>query len=258
MGKLRTFLSQNFRRPITNRFVKPEMTPEARNYLDNFSKILNSTLNSCDELFEYTKDKPMKEFIKAISPTITKISIEQNQDLMYLPFHTMLYLLTKKLKPDIAVETGVQIGGSTHAILKAMTENSRGVLHSVDIGKFFVHDYKHVAHIAPLVTTEEEKHWKFTCGNSQKVLPSLVNKIGMFDLFCAGHTHTYEIQKHEGELCWSHIRDGGIFVLDRADNNDNRYLNEFLDKYSSEVDFHRTYKEGRASAGLEFTVILKK
>ena len=39
---------------------------------------------------------------------------------------------------------------------------------------------------------------------------------------------------------------------------DNRYLNEFLDKYSSEVDFHRTYKEGRASAGLEFTVILKK
>jgi len=212
MGKLRTYLSQNFRRPITNRFVKPKMTPEARNYLDNFSRVLDSTLSSCDQLFEYNKDKPMKEFIKAISPTITKISIEQTQDLMYLPFHTMLYLITKKLKPNIALETGVQVGGSTHSILKAMLENNKGILHSVDIGKFLAYNKKYVAPIAPLVTTDENAHWKFILGNSQKTLPDLVDRIGIIDLFCAGHTHTYKVQKHEGELCWSLIRNGGLFV----------------------------------------------
>ncbi len=234
------------------------MTIEARQYIDNFSNILETTLNSCDELFESNKDKPMLQFIEEISPRITKISIEQKQDLMYLPFHAMLYLLTKKLKPDIALETGVQIGGSTHAILKAMKENKNGTLHSVDIGKWFDHKGKYVSRIAPLVRIDEKKHWNLICGNSQKTLPDLVKKIGMMDLFCAGHTHTYKVQKDEGELCWSLIKRGGVFVLDRADNNKNKYLNEFLDRHIHQVAFYQTYKEAKATEPFEFTVVLKK
>ncbi len=258
MGKVRTYLSQTFRRPITNRFVKPKMTPEAREYLDNFSNILETTLNSCDELFESNKDKPMLEFIQEISPRITKISIEQKQDLMYLPFHAMLYLITKKLQPNIALETGVQIGGSTHSILKAMHQNDYGRLYSVDIGKFMAYNHKYVSRIAPLVTLEEEPYWNFVLGNSQKTLPDLVKKIGMMDLFCAGHTHTYKVQKDEGDLCWSLIKRGGVFVLDRNDHNQNKYLNEFLDRNIHQVEFYQTYKEAKATEPFEFTVVLKK
>lgn len=258
MGKIRTYLSQNLRRPITNRMIKTKMTPEAKSFLDNFSRTLDNVLNSCDTLFKQYKDKPMREFLIEVSPRITKISVEQTQNLMYLPFHSMLYLITKKLKPDLALETGVQIGGSTHCILRAMHENNYGKLYSVDIGKFWTHDHKYVASIAPLVTEHEKPYWNFILGNSQKTLPNLVKKIGQMDLFCAGHTHTYEVQENEGELCWSFIKRGGVFVLDRPDWNQNKYLNEFLERYGDEVAFHQTYKEAKASDTLEFTVILKK
>jgi len=257
MTKLKDHLS-HLRRPITNRFVKPKMTNEAREYLDNLSNKLNASLNSCNELLQTNLQKPMKEFLQEISPTIDKIAVEQKEELMYLPFHTMMYLITKKLQPEIAVETGVQIGGSTHSILRGMKENKKGRLFSIDIGKFFEYNGKFVAPIAPLVTESEKPFWKFICGDAKKALGKVIGPLPKLDLFCAGHSHTYEVQKHEGEHTWPHIRNGGIFVLDRADNNDNKYLNEFLNKYSNEVDFHRTYKEGRDSDKLEFTVILKK
>jgi len=257
MTKLKEHLS-HLRRPITNRFVKPKMTNEARKYLDNFSNKLNASLNSCTELLQSNLQKPMKEFLQQVSPTIDKIAVGQKEELMYLPFHTMLYLITKKLQPEISVETGVQIGGSTYSILRGMEENNKGKLYSIDIGRFFAHNGKFVSLIAPLVTEPQKPFWKFVCGNAEKVLSNVITPLSKLDFFCAGHSHTYKVQKFEGELAWPHIRKGGVFVLDRADNNDNRYLNEFLDKYSNEVDFHRTYKEGRSSAGLEFTVILKK
>jgi len=257
MTNVKEFLS-HIRRPITNKYVKPKMTKEAKEYLDNFSKRLNISLDSCNELLQSHLQKSTKEFLQTVSSTIDKIAVEQKEEMMYLPFHTMLYLITKKLQPEISVETGVQIGGSTYSILRGMEENNKGKLYSIDIGRFFEYNGKFVTPIAPLVTESQKPFWKFVCGNAEKVLSHVIAPLSKLDFFCAGHSHTYKVQKFEGELAWPHIRKGGIFVLDRADNNNNRYLNEFLDKYSSEVNFHRTYKEGRASDGYEFTVILKK
>jgi len=78
MGKIRTYLYQTFKKPVTNRFTKPKMTPEARQYIDNFSNILETTLDSSDELFESNKHKPMLQFL------------EESDQLLLLVVHKLL------------------------------------------------------------------------------------------------------------------------------------------------------------------------
>lgn len=263
MSKLRTFLSQNFKRPITNRFVKPEMTKEAQEFLSSYKKWLNNAINEANlEQTSYT-NLPTKQFLKKISPFINEMSIKQDKEGkkelgLYLPIHTMLYLICKKIKPEKVVETGVEKGGSTYMILKALHENNKGKLWSIDIGKFFAYNRKFVAPIGPLVEDNLKSQWEFVCGNAQKILGSTFKKVGKVDLFMAGQGHTYKVQKHEGDAGWKYLKNGGIFLLDRPDWNDGKYFTEFLEQNKDQIEFYKTYKEGRASDSLEFTVILKK
>ena len=77
-------------------------------------------------------------------------------------------------------------------------------------------------------------------------------------MFYAGQGRTYEVQKHEGGTGWPHLRSGGVFVLDRADWNGNRYLGELMAEHSGEVDWHGTFKETSSADPFEFTIIVKK
>ena len=48
----------------------------------------------------------------------------------------VLYFLVKKLKPKIVIETGVAAGVSSYFILKAMHENKKGKLISIDLPNY--------------------------------------------------------------------------------------------------------------------------
>lgn len=118
---------------------------------------------------------------------------------------------------------------------------------------------KFVASIGSLIDDDLKSEWNFVCGNAQKILESsLKKKVGKVDLFIAGQGHTYEVQKHEGKYGWEYLKNGGIFVLDRPDWNDNKFLNEFLEQHKDKVEFCQSYKEGSTSDPFEFKVILKK
>jgi len=249
--------------PFTNRYTKPEMTTEAQEFLSSYKMWLNTVIKEANLEYTHCKNLPIKEFLKEISSFINDISIKQEKEGkkeldLYLPVHTMLYLLCKKIKPEKVVETGVEKGGSTYMILKALNENNTGKLWSIDIGKLFVYNRKFVAPIGPLVEDNLKSQWEFVCGNAQKILGSTFKKVGKVDLFMAGQGHTYEVQNHEGEVGWKYLKSGGIFLLDRPDWNDNKYFNEFLARYKDEIDFYQSYKEGSANDPFEFTVILKK
>jgi len=258
---LKRKLFLKFKAPLVNKYAKPKMTKEADDFLEDYASNLH--LELCEGI-NFTKGfselLTMKEYLDAISPFIFQVSMRQKNKVHYLPIQIMIYYIIRKLTPVFAVETGVEKGGSTYMILKAMNENNFGRLYSIDIEKYFKYKGKYVSPIAPLVNNGLKGRWIFICGDAQKETKKLFSLLtsNRINFFLAGQSHTYEIQKQEGELAWQYLASGGIFILDRPDFNDNKYLNEFMNNHHEQIDFIKTYKEGRYVDSLEFTVMLKK
>ncbi len=241
----------------------PKMTQEAHEFIIRYRQILDDAMLDADQFMEKHADSDMVEFLKSSKQFMDDMATMQDKNKksrdLYLPIHTMLYMLCKKQKPSRIIETGVEKGGSTYAILKALnTVNINTYLYSIDIAENYTYKNEYVAKIGPLVTDHLKKRWKFVHGDAQKILGTVLEETGELDAFMALQGHTYEVQKHEGDTAWPHIKSGGIFVLDRPDWNEGMYLKEFLAEHGSEVAHHETYKEGAVSDPFEFTVIIKK
>ena len=243
----------------------PKMTSQAREFITKYRNLLDGAICDADRFLEAQTNSNMVEFLKSSVQFMDGIATKQGKEHkkemdLYLPIHIMLYMLCKKAKPRKIVETGVEKGGSTYMILKSLntTDGGRGHLWSIDIRRYWSYGGEYVAPVGPLVTENLKKQWTFILGDAQKILESVLEKTGDLDAFMALQGHTYKVQKHESETAWPRIKRGGIFVLDRPDWNDSKYLSEFLVEYGSEIEHHETYKEGAASDPFEFTVIIKK
>lgn len=242
---------------------KVKMTPEASKFVAEYREWLGRCIDKADEHLAAHEGRNVVETLKASKGLMDELAELQEKsgrrDLdLYLPIHTMVYLICRKLRPQKVVETGVEKGGTSHMILQGLDRNGHGHLWSIDKGSVFVHGGNLVATIGPLVENHTKTRWNLIKGNAQMVLDDVLAKTGDIDMFCAGQGHTYEVQKHEAGHAWPRLRSGGIFVLDRADWNDNKFLDEFMADHSDEVAWHETFNEGSSADPFEFTVIVKK
>jgi predicted O-methyltransferase YrrM len=126
------------------------------------------------------------------------------------------YLMCRLLEPAVVVETGVAYGVSAAFILRALEENGRGVLHSVDL---------------PPLGRESERfwgmavdgalkgRWKLHRGSSTRVLPRLLEELETVDLFVHDSRHTYRNMRREFEAVWPRLRTGGALVADDVERN---------------------------------------
>lgn len=119
----------------------------------------------------------------------------------------ILYFLVKKLKPKIVIETGVAAGVSSYFILKAMYENKKGKLISIDLPNYTAHKgyinkdgildktytpkTKGVGWVVP---ENFRKNWQLILGDSMKILPQIKNKI---DIFYHDSDHSYTCMNFE-------------------------------------------------------------
>ena len=241
----------------------PSMTVEADRFVTKYRKVLDATAREADAFLADNCNSTMCEFLTASKRLLDELSDRQARKFgremdMYLPIHTMIYMLGRKLMPGKAVETGVEKGGSTYMLLKAMQANHTGHLWSVDKHKYWRYRGQVTACIGPLVTQDLKPRWTFIKANAQKRLSSILETVGELDMFGALQGHTFAVQKHETELAWPLLRSGGVFVLDRPDWNDGKYLKSFLLANGDEVSCHKTYPEGASNDTYEFTILIKK
>ena len=239
------------------------MTPEASKFIAEYRAWLGRCIAKADEYLDANEGHSVVDTLKDSKGLMGELAELQAKsgraDLdLYLPVHTMVYLICRKVRPDKVVETGVEKGGTSHMILQALDRNGSGRLWSIDIGSTFWYKGEPVSRIGPLVEDRTKVRWDLVKGDAQEVMGDVLRKTGDIDVFCAGQGHTYEVQKHEGGTGWPRLRSGGVFVLDRADWNDNRYLGEFMAEHSDGVAWHGTFKEGSSADPFEFTVIVKK
>jgi len=139
-----------------------------------------------------------------------------------------LYALVRKLRPCVAVETGVCNGFSTAFVLLALQRNDTGELHSIDLPEVVGADYepgtfwegKQGAAIPPgkepgwMIPAELQERWHLTVGRSQEELPPLLERLGTIDLFVHDSEHSYECMDFEFRAAWPALREGGALVAD--------------------------------------------
>jgi predicted O-methyltransferase YrrM len=124
------------------------------------------------------------------------------------------YLMCRLLEPDVVVETGVAYGVSSAFVLRALEENGRGVLHSVDLPPLR-RGYEKFWGIA--VNKALRGRWKLHRGSSARVLPRLLE--GAVDLFVHDSLHTYRNMRREFEAVWPHLRTGSVILADDVERN---------------------------------------
>ena len=126
------------------------------------------------------------------------------------------YLACRRLEPDVVVETGVAYGVSSAFILKALEENGRGVLHSVDLPPLRQR-YNEFWGIA--VDETLKTRWNIHRGSSERVLPGLLEEVGAVDLFLHDSLHTHRNMRREFEAVWPRLRDSGLLLADDVERN---------------------------------------
>ena len=156
-----------------------------------------------------------------------------------------LYLLVRKYKPKLIVETGVANGISTYFVLKALHLNGSGKLISIDYpnynkGGYITSEGKIDNTYIPkdlqpgwIVPKIYRDMWDLRLGKSSDILPKIKMSL---DMFIHDSEHSYSNMMFELKWALTHIK-RGVIVCDDADQN-----NAFRDFINENKDVLRTIR----------------
>lgn len=139
-----------------------------------------------------------------------------------------LYAVLRKLRPRVAVETGVCNGVSTAFLLLALDANGTGELHSLDLPEIAGEDYEPGTFwngkggaVVPagkepgwMVPGHLRGRWRLTLGRSQDELPGLLGRLRTLDFFLHDSEHSDACMRFEFETAWAALREGGVLAAD--------------------------------------------
>jgi predicted O-methyltransferase YrrM len=145
-----------------------------------------------------------------------------------------LYGVLRKVRPRVAVETGVANGFSTAFSLLALEANGEGHLHSIDLprevgreyepGTFFEGEGR--AGIPPgsepgwLIPPRLKERWTLILGRSQEELPPLLERLGTIDSFMHDSEHSFDCMWFEFNAAWPRLRPGGVLLSDDVNSTE--------------------------------------
>lgn len=116
-----------------------------------------------------------------------------------------LYAVVRAAKPSIVVETGTAAGASATYILQALEKNGDGELHSVDWAEG-------QEGIGSLIPEPLRDRVSLHFGDSLRVLPELLGRLGAIDCFLHDSNHVYAHVMREYELARQYMSNGGVIA----------------------------------------------
>lgn len=126
------------------------------------------------------------------------------------------YVACRCAQPEYVVETGVGYGVTSAFMLRALRENGRGVLHSVDLPPL---ERGAEDDAGALVPEALRAVWTVHRGMSRRLLPGLLERLGAIGVFVHDSLHTYDNMRFEFAQAWPRLREGGILLSDDIQGN---------------------------------------
>lgn len=138
---------------------------------------------------------------------------------------SLLYALTRKLKPDAVVETGVAAGFSSAAILSAMDKNAKGHLYSSDFPYFRLPNPEQ--YVGVVVEPPLNARWSLHLKGDDENLPAIISELtGKIGLFHYDSDKSYNGRATAMKTIVPHLADGAIVIMD--DIQDNAYFHDYV------------------------------
>lgn len=131
-------------------------------------------------------------------------------------FARLCYLACRLTTPETVVETGVAYGVSSAYILRALEQNGRGTLQSVDLPPLR-REYERFWGVA--VPEDLREGWRLHRGASRRVLPGLLRESGPVGLFVHDSLHTRRNMRREFDAVWPSLTPGGLLLADDVERN---------------------------------------
>jgi predicted O-methyltransferase YrrM len=218
-------------RQLLNALAYPYKSSALRYVLRQPSLLLALTRRGTDGYFPRAVRGLLGEDVLAASrhalPEEFRRHVEEHGDNDHQGWRMVLYLLIRRYRPKVVVETGVSRGASSAYILAAMRENGVGHLHSIDLpptqaasehssadgGVYHLPDGQQFADrhaiVADFIPEFLRDRWTLIQGDAAKELPPLLARLGSIDVFFHDSLHTYEHMKFEFEAAWPCLAPGG-------------------------------------------------
>jgi Methyltransferase domain len=127
-----------------------------------------------------------------------------------------IWILARRIKPRIVVETGVAHGVTSRFILEALERNGIGQLFSIDRAPI---EPEWQNQIGVAVDRRLQGRWTFVRGSSRRRLPPLISRLGTIDLFVHDSLHSERNVRFEMDQAFAVLRSGGAVVVDDIDVN---------------------------------------
>jgi len=171
-----------------------------------------------------------RRFLQAINENIAKVEsfagktfADVNELRLY---RTLLYLVTRLLKPAVFVETGVLNGFGSAFILLALEHNNHGRLISIDLPS---DDEEILRQGTGRLPRERKTGWvipdflrsrhELLLGAAETLLPQVLNNERTIDIFLHDSDHSYVHMMLEMCLAIKFLKPGGLLLSDNVEQN---------------------------------------
>lgn len=168
-----------------------------------------------------------------------------------------IYTICRIIKPDTVVETGVSSGMSSSYILKALSDNGKGKLVSIDMPQqasnlkqsleyvpFSKNIPKQVQQSGWIVPDYLKERWTLKLGLVQNLLIPTLDELEKIDIFFHDSEHTYQNMLFEFRNAWKYLRKDGLLL-----SHDINWNHSF-DDFSKEVNRKYTHIYFTSAGGL--------
>lgn len=145
--------------------------------------------------------------------------------------YPLIYFVTRMLKPNVAVETGVAAGFSSYATLLAMEANERGILHSSDLPYFRLPNPEQ--YVGVLVPEGLRARWQLSIEGDRRNIPKILNELTCIDFIHYDSDKSYRERKWTMQHLMPLTNEGRVVIMD--DIQDDSYFAELV---SGTSDWH--------------------
>jgi predicted O-methyltransferase YrrM len=138
--------------------------------------------------------------------------------------YPLLYFLTRLLRPEFVVETGVAAGFSSAAVLTALRRNGTGALWSSDFPYFRLDQPKKF--VGYLVDDELRDEWRLLVDGDRVNLPIIVSELPRIDLLHYDSDKSFRGRKFAMNLLLPLLAPAALVMMD--DIQDNEFFEQLV------------------------------
>jgi predicted O-methyltransferase YrrM len=144
--------------------------------------------------------------------------------------YPFLYFVTRLIKPEVVVETGVAAGFSSYAFLAALEANGSGKLYSSDFPYFRIPEPE--KYIGIVVPAHLRPRWELLVEGDEANLPAIVQRAGPIGLFHYDSDKTVEGRAFAMAQVRGHLAKNGVVIMD--DIQDNAFFRDLVATHPGE------------------------